>query len=223
MPLKLPRVGGARSARAAADGSATAPQPVVDLLAIGLGNPGAEFEDSRHNYGARAVQLVAERHGANLKPEKRTHARTASIRLDGLRLVLAVPQTFMNESGMAVAPLARRYLGPTRDLDRDHLVVVHDELDLPPGQVRVKQGGGLAGNNGLRSIRDHLHHVDFIRVRIGIGKPPSPRQGVNHVLRRPSKAERELLAVSTELAADAVETILVDGLAAAMNRFNTRS
>lgn len=154
-----------------------------------------------------------------LRAERGTRASTASVRTDGKLLVLAVPQTYMNDSGMAVRPLVKRYLGPDPG---ERLVIVHDELDLPPGTVRVKAGGGTAGHNGLRSIEAHLHRRDFLRVRIGIGKPPSRAHGVDHVLKRPGKAEKELLAVSVEVAADAVETILSDGVAAAMTKFNTR-
>ena len=138
------------------------------------------------------------------------------MRVGGRRLALAFPQTYMNESGMAVAPLVRRF--GIDDLER--LVVVHDELDLPVGRIRVKVGGGLAGHNGLRSIKAHLHSDAFCRIRIGIGKPPGRREGVDHVLRAPGKAERELLAVAIEEAADAVEAILAEGPAVAMNRFN---
>ena len=139
------------------------------------------------------------------------------MRVGGRRLALAFPQTYMNESGMAVAPLVRRF--GIDDVTR--LVVVHDELDLPVGRIRVKVGGGLAGHNGLKSIKAHLHTDAFCRVRIGIGKPPGRREGVDHVLRAPGKAERELLAVAIEEAADAVEAILAEGPAVAMNRFNT--
>ena len=134
-------------------------------------------------------------------------------------LALGVPLTYMNDSGVAVRALARRYV----DSDPEHIVVVHDELDLEPGTVRVKKGGGLAGHNGLRSIEQHLHSREFLRVRVGVGKPPGRQTGVDHVLRRPGRAERELIAVAVELAADAVEVLLSDGLTAAMNRFNTRS
>jgi len=162
---------------------------------------------------------VAEQHHVRLRAERGTFCETASIH-DGARLlVLAVPQTYMNESGMAVRPLVKRYLGPDPG---EHLLVVHDELDLPPGTVKVKAGGGTAGHNGLRSIEAHLHRRDFVRVRIGIGKPPSRAHGVDHVLRRPSKGEKELLAVAVELAADAIEVIWSEGVVAAMNRFNTR-
>lgn len=123
----------------------------------------------------------------------------------------------MNDSGQAVAPLVRRF--GIDDLAR--LVIVHDELDLPPGVVRVKAGGGLAGHNGLRSIKAHLHTDAFTRIRIGIGKPPGGKDhGVDHVLKAPSKRERVELDVAVEEAADAVEMILAEGVVAAQNRFN---
>ncbi len=125
----------------------------------------------------------------------------------------------MNESGQAVRPLVRRF-GLEDDLDR--LVVVHDELDLPPGRLKVKVGGGLAGNNGLRSIRDHLHSTDFLRVRIGVGKPPSKERGADHVLSRPGKREGLELEIAVQEAADAVELILADGVERAMERVNAR-
>jgi PTH1 family peptidyl-tRNA hydrolase len=136
----------------------------------------------------------------------------------GKLLALAKPQTFMNDSGRAVRALVRRY--GVEDLER--LVIVHDELDFELGVVKVKVGGGLAGHNGLRSVHAHVHSADFVRVRIGIGKPPGRGAGVDHVLRRPGKAEREQLEVSIELAADAVELIMERGAAAAMNVVNTR-
>ncbi|MBW3649130.1 MAG: aminoacyl-tRNA hydrolase [Actinobacteria bacterium] len=196
------------------------------LLVVGLGNPGPQYAGTRHNVGADAVALLAERHGGRLRMAKRERALTDEVSLgsgpppgrgDGTkRLALAFPQTFMNDSGISVAALVRRY-GID---DPGRLVVVHDELDLPPGRVRVKQGGGLAGHNGLRSIKAHLSTDVFLRVRIGIGKPPGRQQGVDHVLARPSKVEREELAVAIEEAADAVEMIASQGVAAAMNRFN---
>ena len=123
----------------------------------------------------------------------------------------------MNDSGRAVAPLVRRF--GVDDMER--LVIVHDELDLPLGVVKVKSGGGLAGHNGLRSIKAHLHSDAFTRVRIGIGKPPGGKErGADHVLTAPSKSVRVELDVSIEVAADAVECILTEGLAVAQNRFN---
>jgi len=185
-------------------------------LAVGLGNPGSEFAGSRHNAGADAVRLLAERHGVQLRRSKE-QALVAEARLGELRLALAVPQTYMNDSGRAVAPLVRRF--GVEDLSR--LVVVHDELDLPLGVVRVKAGGGLAGHNGLRSIKAHLHSDAFSRVRIGIGKPPGGKErGVDHVLRPARGKARRELDVSIEEAADAVECILSEGLSAAQNRFN---
>ncbi len=187
----------------------------ADLLVVGLGNPGAEYAHTRHNVGADVVALLARRHGGSLKKAKE-RADVAEVRIDGRRVTLAVPQTYMNDSGQAVAPLVRRH-GIT-DLHR--LVIVHDELDLPPGRLKVKVGGGLAGHNGLRSIKAHLHTDDFVRVRIGVGKPPSAAAGANHVLRKLSKAERTEMDVTIELAADAVEAILAKGAEAAMVTYN---
>jgi PTH1 family peptidyl-tRNA hydrolase len=158
---------------------------------------------------------VAARHGERLKRGKE-RALVAETKVAGKRLALAFPQTYVNDSGVSVAALVRRY--GIDDLRR--LVVVHDELDLPVGRVKLKIGGGTAGHNGLKSIQAHLHDNGFVRVRIGVDKPPGRRQGADHVLRRPSKVERETLEVAVEVAADAVEAILAEGPEAAMNRFN---
>lgn len=187
----------------------------ADLLVVGLGNPGADFAHTRHNVGADTVALLAERHGGRLRSGAE-QARSCEVRVGTARLALAFPQTYYNEAGLAAAALVRRH-GID---DLHHLVVVHDELDLPPGRIQVKVGGGLAGNKGLKSIVGHLHSDDFLRVRIGVGKPPGRQQGADHVLRRPGRRERSDLDVSIEEAADAVETILTDGVDRAMNRFN---
>lgn len=187
------------------------------MLAVGLGNPGTEYAGTRHNAGADVVALLAGRYRERLRPAKRERSLAAEVRVDGRKLALAFPQTYMNDSGLAVAPLARRF-GVIDDLTR--LVVVHDELDLPLGRLQVKAGGGLAGHNGLKSIKAHLHSDAFTRVRIGIGKPSSKQQGAKHVLSSPGKRERDELAVVLEEAADAVESILMEGVAAAQNRFN---
>ena len=187
------------------------------LLVVGLGNPGAEFAGTRHNAGADVVGVLAARHGGRLRRAKE-HALTSEVRIDAQRVALAFPQTYMNESGRAVAALVRRY----GIADMGRLVVVHDELDLPLGRLQVKEGGGLAGHNGLKSIRDHLHTTDFVRVRIGIGRPPGRQEGADHVLRRPSRSQRDELDVVIQEAADAVEMIVTDGVAATMNRFNQR-
>lgn len=184
---------------------------------VGLGNPGREFEGTRHNVGADTVLELSRRHGSGrLRPLKGQRSLVEEVRIAERRVVLSVPTTYMNESGAAVGPLVRRY-GLE---DPEHLVVVHDELDLAPGTLQVKLGGGLAGHNGLRSIQAHLHTDAFGRVRIGIGKPPG--EGAAHVLHRPSKQERELLDVTTALAADAVEVIATAGITVAMNRFNAK-
>ena len=136
--------------------------------------------------------------------------------------MMAVPSVYMNESGAAVAPLVRR-AGLAEGQGLARLVVVHDELDLPSGRVKLKVGGGNAGHNGLKSIDNHLHGRDYLRVRIGIGKPPGRQPGADYVLKRPGSAERTELEVAEAVAADAVEAILEDGIEAAMNRFNSLS
>lgn len=188
----------------------------ADLVVVGLGNPGDEYARTRHNVGAEVVERLAQRHGGRLR-RGRERARVDEVRIDGKRVALAVPLTYMNESGMAVAPLVRRY-----GVDSRHLVIVHDELDLPVAALQVKSGGGLAGHNGLRSIVAHLHDDSFPRVRIGVGKPVSKDRGADHVLRGFSKRERTEIDVTLEQAADAVECIANAGVDAAMNRFNQR-
>jgi len=186
----------------------------ADLLVVGLGNPGDEYSRTRHNVGAETVELLARRHGAKLRKGKE-RARADQVRIDASLVALAVPLTYMNDSGLAVAALARRY-----GVEPGQIVIVHDELDLPVATLKVKAGGGLAGHNGLRSIKAHLHSDAFLRVRIGVGKPASKEQGVDHVLKRFSKRERTEIDVTVEQAADAVECIVRDGIDAAMNRFN---
>ncbi len=189
----------------------------ADLLVVGLGNPGAEYAHTRHNVGADVVELLAQRHDGRLKAGKE-QALVGEVRIAGHRVVLAFPQTYMNESGRSVGLLARRH-GVD---DPTHLVVVHDELDLPTGRIKLKAGGGLAGHNGLKSIKAHLHTDAFLRVRVGVGKPPGRQSGADYVLKRPGKAERAELDVAIFEAADAVEAILAEGFDAAMNHANTR-
>ena len=190
----------------------------ADWLVVGLGNPGKEYAGTRHNVGFEVVDLLARRHDGRLKAGKE-RALVDEVRIDGQRIALAEPTTYMNLSGESVAPLVRRFGidDPTR------LVVVQDELDLPTGRVRVKVGGGLAGHNGLRSIKAHLHTDAFVRIRIGVGKPPSKEHGADHVLKKVAKSDRELLAVAVEIAADAVELIVAQGADAAMNQVNART
>lgn len=190
-----------------------------DLLVLGLGNPGDRYTGTRHNVGADTVAELARRHGARLKADGKVSSQVCDIRLGSGRVVLAVPTTFMNKSGRAAAALVRRC--GIDDLSR--LVVVHDELDLEPGRMKVKLGGGLAGHNGLRSIHDHLHSADFVRVRLGVGKPPGgPGRGADWVLSKVRGKAREDLDVMVSEAADAVECIAADGVDAAMQRCNQR-
>jgi len=188
---------------------------MADLLVVGLGNPGPEYAGTRHNVGFDVIDLLVDRHGGRLR-KSRDRALVGEVTIAGRRVALAVPQTFMNLSGEAVGPLVRH-----QGIDDLHdLVIVQDELDLPVGRLKVKVGGGLAGHNGLRSIKAHLHSDDFVRVRIGVGKPPSPEAGADHVLKRPAKAVRQALQDMVVRAADAVEAIVDEGPDAAMGRFN---
>lgn len=188
-----------------------------DLLVIGLGNPGDRYANTRHNVGADALGVLAARCGERLSPDKKCSALVAELRLGTCRAVGAFPTTWMNESGRSVAALVRRY----EIDDWSRLVVLHDELDLPPGRIKVKSGGGLAGHNGLRSITQHLHTQDYARVRIGVGRPPGgPERGADWVLSKVGKADRVELDIACQLAADAVEAIAAAGVDAAMQQFN---
>ena len=188
-----------------------------DLLVVGLGNPGDRYANTRHNVGVDALQVLAARCGTRLSPDKKSQALLAELRLGARRAVGAFPTTWMNESGRSVATLVRRY----EIDDWSRLVVLHDELDLPPGRIKVKLGGGLAGHNGLRSITQHLHTQDYVRIRIGVGRPPGgPERGADWVLSKVPKAARTELDIACQLAADAVESIAAVGVDAAMQQFN---
>jgi len=189
--------------------------PPFDWLVVGLGNPGEKYRRTRHNVGEEAVQLLAERRSVTLKGG-RDNALIAETRLGDERVVLAFPITYMNDSGQAVGSMVRRYRIETPE----QLIVIHDELDLQPGDLRVKAGGGLAGHNGLRSIEQHLKTRDFLRIRIGVGKPPSKEHGTGHVLSRIPRRERALLDERVADAADAAEMIIEQGVDAAMQRYN---
>ena len=192
-------------------------------LVAGLGNPGPQYVWTRHNVGFMVADELARRAGERFTAPRGMHAEVATTRIGaagigvpgGEALLIVKPRTFMNDSGRAVGPLTEYHrVAP------DHVIVVHDELDLDPGRIRLKAGGGDNGHNGLRSVRAHLGTGDFLRVRLGIGRPPGHRAGADHVLGRVPRGEREDLAVTVGGAADAVETIITAGLGAAQNRYN---
>ena len=194
-----------------------------DWLVVGLGNPGADYAGTRHNVGEQAVSVLADRHGGRLKAGKE-RALSCEVRFgpvgvaDQQLVALAFPQTFMNLSGESVRMLVKRY----GVVDPSKVIVVHDELDVGVGDLRLKFDGGTAGHNGLKSVQAHLNSSSFIRVRIGIGRPPGQQPSVDYVLKRPGKSERTELDVSIQLAADAVERIVSLGFERAQNEFNTR-
>lgn len=184
-------------------------------LVVGLGNPGPEYAATRHNVGVLVVDLLAQRAGSRLANHRRARAEVAEVHLSGHRVVLARPRSYMNESGGPVAALLAFYKAPV-----EHLVVVHDELDLPPGVLRTKLAGGDNGHNGLRSVRKALGTGDFYRVRLGIGRPPGRQDPADFVLRPFSAPERKELPLLVETGADAVESLVTDGLERTQARFN---
>jgi peptidyl-tRNA hydrolase, PTH1 family len=184
-------------------------------LVVGLGNPGPEYAGNRHNVGFAVVELLAERVGGKFRSHK-TRADVIEGRVAGQRVVLAKPRSYMNESGGVVAGLTDFFKVPL-----DRLVIVHDELDLPYGGLRLKLGGGDNGHNGLKSIRRSLGSGEFNRVRFGIGRPPGRMDPSAFVLRNFSTAERKDLDVLVDRAADAVEFLVSNGLEPTQNTFNT--
>ncbi|TDE32998.1 aminoacyl-tRNA hydrolase [Actinomadura sp. 6K520] len=187
----------------------------VDLwLVAGLGNPGPSYAKNRHNAGFMVLDVLAARAGGRFKSH-RARADVLEGRLAGARAVLAKPRSFMNVSGGPVKALCDFYKVPV-----ERLVVVHDELDIPFGAVRLKQGGGDNGHNGLRSVTKSLGSRDYLRVRFGVGRPPGRMDPAAFVLKDFSAAERKDLDLEVARAADAVEALLADGLGAAQNAFH---
>ena len=183
-------------------------------LVIGLGNPGGEYARTRHNVGWMCLDLLEAR-GRFGRTRRDGPARVREGSVDGYDIVTARPQTYMNLSGRAATHLVRHYGVPSEDL-----IVVHDDVDLPLGRLRLKRGGSAAGQKGVRSIADSLRTQDFVRVRIGVSRPPDRDQMVDYVLDGFEPAEREQLSSVLERAASAVLTIIVRGLDAAMTEFN---
>ena len=183
-------------------------------LLIGLGNPGPQYAVTRHNAGALVADVLADRVHGGFKVHK-ARAEVVEARLEGTRVVLAKPRSYMNESGGPATSLRDFFKVPV-----ERMVAVHDELDLPFGAIRVKQGGGDNGHNGLKSLRRSLGTGEFFRVRVGIGRPPGRQDPADWVLRDWSAAERKDIDLHLERAADAVETLIADGLAKAQNVYN---
>ena len=182
------------------------------LLVVGLGNPGPNYAKTRHNLGFMVADLLAERIGSGFKVHKKSGAEVTTGRLGGRAVVLAKPRAYMNESGRQVGPLAKFYSVPPADV-----VVLHDELDIDFGRIRLKLGGGEGGHNGLRSVAAALGTKDFQRVRIGVGRPPGRKDPAAYVLENFSAVERPEVPTICEQAADAVELLLAQGLEAAQN------
>jgi PTH1 family peptidyl-tRNA hydrolase len=187
----------------------------LDLLVAGLGNPGREYARTRHNVGFMVCDELARRHGASFR--SKFSGRLAEVRLDGRRVALLEPLTFVNESGRSVGAAVRFF-----KTSPEQLLVLHDEVDLEPGRLQARLGGGLAGHNGLRSIAQHLRTQEFLRLRIGVGRPGrgDPRPVADFVL-SPFAAEEDVDGLVAR-AADAVETLVLDSLEEAQQRFNER-
>ena len=183
-------------------------------LIVGLGNPGPRYAGNRHNIGFLVADELASRLGAKFKAHK-SGTEVAEGRLSGVRSVLAKPRSLMNLSGGPVAGVSKFF-----KLAPESLIVVHDELDLPYGTVRLKRGGGENGHNGLRSITKSLGTKDYLRVRFGVGRPPGRMDAADYVLRDFSRAEQRELAYFVDHCADAVEALAAEGLETAQNRFH---
>ena len=183
------------------------------LLVVGLGNPGDNYARTRHNIGFMVADLLATRLGSKFKVHKRSGAEVVSGRLAGHSVLVARPRCFMNESGRQVGPLAKFYSVPPADM-----IVIHDDLDLEFGRVRLKIGGGEGGHNGLRSVVSALGTKDFQRVRIGIGRPPGRKDPAAFVLENFAANERPEIPAICEQAADATELLIELGLEPAQNR-----
>ena len=181
-------------------------------LVVGLGNPGPQYATTRHNLGFLVADILSDRIGSGFKVHKKSGAEVATGRLGGRSVVLAKPRVYMNESGRQVGPLAKFYSVPPADI-----IIVHDELDIEFGRIRLKFGGGVAGHNGLRSVASALGTNDFERVRIGIGRPTGRKSGATFVLENFTSSERPEVPTICKQAADATELLVAQGLEPAQN------
>lgn len=184
-------------------------------VVVGLGNPGKEYEGTRHNVGFRVVELLAREAGASFRRSLRVRARTCACALDGVKVLLVEPLTFMNLSGDAVAAAMRWHRAEPADL-----TVVYDDADLPTGALRIRPKGGPGGHNGMKSVIARLGTEDFVRVRIGVGRDPGGNGLVDHVLGEFSRGERPAVDEAVQRAAAAVRVLLREGTDRAMNQFN---
>ena len=187
-------------------------------LVAGLGNPPADYAGTRHNVGAELVELLATGSGGPLSRNRRAGCRTAEVRIAGAPVVLAVPESFMNVSGGPVQRAAGWYRVPVA-----RIIVCHDDLDLPLGELRLKRGGGAGGHNGLKDLDRALGTPDYLRVRIGVGRPPGDAAAADHVLRPFAVEERAVVATVLTTAAEAVATLIREGLETAQNRYHGRT
>ncbi len=183
-------------------------------MVVGLGNPGPEYSDTRHNAGFMVVELLGERLGASYWKDE-GGAKVCTVHLGEEDVVLVMPQTFMNLSGKAV-----RKVADAREVPVEDIIVVHDDIDLPKGSVRVKRGGGHGGHNGLRSLHESLGSGEYVRVRVGVGRPPGRQDPADYVLEPMSKAAAEEMDATIPTAAQAVVHILEHGVDSAMQEFN---
>ena len=190
---------------------------VVRLL-VGLGNPGPDYAATRHNVGFWWIDELARREGGSVNPEQRMQANVGKLQLAGEPRWLLQPMTFMNHSGQSIGAMARYY-----KIAPEEVLVVHDELDLPAGTVRLKRGGGHGGHNGLRDTIAHLGSRDFLRLRLGIGHPGNARQVHDYVLGRPSVADRELIEDAIDASLRELDKIVSGDLQKAMNQLHSRS
>ncbi|MBT2595515.1 aminoacyl-tRNA hydrolase [Arthrobacter sp. ISL-72] len=186
-------------------------------LIVGLGNPGTEYSNNRHNVGQMVLDELARRVGGSFKVHKaRAHVLEGRLGIGGPRVVLAKPMSYMNVSGGPVSALTKFY-----DIDPRHLVAVHDEIDIPFNTVKLKIGGGEGGHNGLRDISKALATKEYLRVRVGVGRPPGRMDTADFVLKDFATAEKKELPFLLDEAADAVETVVKDGLPVAQQKFHT--
>ena len=188
-------------------------EDVSRRLIVGLGNPGRKYEGTRHNIGFDVLRRLGERYRLSLTQKKFSGVFTTGS-VAGEDVVLVEPHTFMNKSGKSVQAARQFY-----SVDAEDLIVLHDEIDLEPGTIRIKEGGGHGGHNGLRDIISRTGDRDFVRIRLGVGRPEHG-DVTNHVLSRFSGSERDLIAEMVEDACDAIETVLTDGVSQAQNRFH---